>query len=391
MSTFTPKNAIVCLAIATASIVASAQAPQLRLLSTAWSPFTNEPERPRFALDLVEAALKRMGVSSQTTIVDAARFTPLLLKGDYDGSAAVWKDADRERDLLFSQPYLENRLILVARSGADVSARTLANLKGKRVAVVEGYWSSDTIDTSGASLVRSKSEEDSLRLLLTAAADYTLMDELVVNYIVDNYATEARAKLRFGARPLLIRPLYFAVRRDRLDAKSLVGRFNTQLRAMITDRTYHQLLHVDWITTDVDGDGIPEYVPSSDRSGPVEPARSYNLFSTDLTVPQTAATPKRYFFGGAIYNGWSSVPDQVQGGGHPPAGSESAGGENLHIHLVADSTRALVTPLLMLPTLRELAWARRCPHVLLKTSAACPERVTMLRVGTSRRVRWPRG
>ena len=124
--------------------------PQLRLVSTAWSPFTNEPGRPRFALDLVEAALKRMGVSSQTTIVEAARFTPLLLEGTYDGSAAVWKDAERERELLFSQPYLENRLILVARSGGDVSAKTLADLKGKRIAIVEGYSYSDTIDTSGA-------------------------------------------------------------------------------------------------------------------------------------------------------------------------------------------------------------------------------------------------
>ncbi len=310
MSTLTPKTGFVLLAIATASIVASAQTTQLRLVSTAWSPFTNEPGRPRFALDLVEAALTRMGVSSQTTIVEAARFTSLVTEGNYDGSAAVWKDAERERELLFSQPYLENRLILVARRGGDVSARTLADLKGKRIAIVEGYSYSDTIDTSGASLVGSKSEEDSLRLLLTAAADYTLMDELVVNYIVDNYATEARAKLQFGTHPLLIRPLYFAVRLDRVDAKSLVNRFNTQLHAMITDRTYHRLLHVDWITTDVDGDGIPEIVPSSDRSGPVEPARSYNLFSTDLTVPQTA--PKRYFFGGAIYNGWSSVPDQFK-------------------------------------------------------------------------------
>ena len=311
MSTFRPKIGVVCLAIATASIVASAQT-QLRLVSTAWSPFTNEPGRPRFALDLVEAALKRMGVSSQTTIVEAARFTPLVLEGTYDGSAAVWKDAEREKELLFSQPYLENRLILVARSGGDVSATTLAALKGKRIAIVEGYSYSDSIDSSGAMLVRSKSEEDSLRLLLTGAADYTLMDELVVNYIVDNYATEARTKLQFGVRPLLIRPLYFAMRLDRLDAKSLIDRFNTQLRAMITDRTYHRLLQVDWITTDVDGDGIPEYVPATDRSGPVEPARSYNLFSTDLTVPPTAPTSKRYFFGGAIYNGWSSVPDQFK-------------------------------------------------------------------------------
>ena len=32
---------------------------------------------------------------------------------------------------------------------------------------------------------------------------------------------------------------------------------------MIADRTYHRLLHVDWILADVDGDGVLEYVPQA--------------------------------------------------------------------------------------------------------------------------------
>ena len=160
--------------------------------------------------------------------------------------------------------------------------------------------------------MRSNGEEDSLRLLLNGEVDFTLMDELVVNYIVDHHATEARDRLQFGAKPLLMRPLHFVVRRDRIDAQSIVNRFNAQLRVMITDRTYHRLLHVAWIRTDLDGDGVPEYVPQSDRSGPAEPARSYDLFSTAQPPPDPATTPKRYFFGGAIYNGWSSVPDRYK-------------------------------------------------------------------------------
>ena len=30
---------------------------------------------------------------------------------------------------------------------------------------------------------------------------------------------------------------------------------------MVADRTYHRLLMLDWIRTDVDGDGLGEYVP----------------------------------------------------------------------------------------------------------------------------------
>ena len=214
---------------------------------------------------------------------------PSLLSGKFDGSAAAWKDAERERTLLFSQPYLENRLILVARRGGDVSAATLADLKGKRIAIVEGYSYGEAIELSGPAFVRSRTEEDSLKLLLDGEVDYTLMDELVVQYIVSNYAEEARTRLQLGSTPLVTRQLYLAVRRTLPDAESIVNRFNAQLRGMIADHTYHRLLHLDWIRADIDGDGVPEFVPQSDRPGAVEPKRAYSLIFTE---PSAMPTPK---------------------------------------------------------------------------------------------------
>jgi polar amino acid transport system substrate-binding protein len=284
----------------------------LRLVSTIWPPFTNQPSQPRFALDLVEEAARRIGLTTHTFFVEAAKFTPSLLTGPFDGSGAVWKDAERERVLLFSRPYLENRLILVARRGGDVSAKTLAELKGKRIAIVEGYSYGDTIDTAGPTFVRSRSEEDSLELLLKSAVDYTLMDEIVVEYIVDHHPEEARTRLQFGARPLITRELFFAVRRSLPDAQSIVDRFNAELRKMITDHTYHKLLHVAWISVDVDGDGQLEYVPESDKAGPKPPERAYLLFSSDKPPSRASEPPRRFMFGGNIYTDWASVPNQFR-------------------------------------------------------------------------------
>ena len=293
-------------------VLVSAQANQLRLVSTAWPPFTNAAGQPRFALDLVEAAFSRIGLSANTTIVDAGQFTASLLNGPYDGSAAAWKDAERERVLLFSQPYLENRLILVARRGGDVSAASLAALKGKRIAIVEGYSYGDAVDNAGPVFVRSRSEEDSLKRLLASEVDYSLMDDLVVQYIVSNYATEARTRLQVGTTPLVTRALYLAVRRTRPDAESIINRFNSQLRSMVADRTYHRLLHVDWIRADIDGDGIAENVPQSDQGGRLEPSRSYALFSSEQPTSPSITTPQRFYFGGTTYNSWAAVPDRYK-------------------------------------------------------------------------------
>jgi polar amino acid transport system substrate-binding protein len=294
-------------------LVVSAQTAPLAFISTEWPPFTNAGQ-PRFALDLVEAALGRFGITSKTTIVSAAQFTPSLLSGRYDGSAAAWKDAQRERALIFSQPYLENRLVLIGRHGANVSAKTLGELKGKRVAIVEGYAYGDTVDASGPVFVRSTSEEDSLTRLLSSSVEYTLMDELVVQNIVSNYPKEAAARLQIGTTPLVRRELYLAIRRSRPDAQSIIDRFNAQLRGMIADGTYHRLLHVDWIRADVTGDGVPEYVAGTTKAGPAEPKaqQSYTLFSA--SAPTLTPTDRKtgFYIGGNIYSDWASVPQNYK-------------------------------------------------------------------------------
>jgi polar amino acid transport system substrate-binding protein len=301
----------VLLALAALSFTVFAQTTELRLVSTAWSPFTNAPGQPRFALDLVDAALGRIGIRASVTIVGPEQFTTAMFSEQYAGSAAAWKDAERERALLFSEPYLENRLILVARRDGDVSAASLARLEGKRIAIVGGYSYGDAIDLSGPTFVRSRTEEDSLRLLLDGKVDYTLMDELVVEYILSHYAKEARTRLRVGSTPLLTRPLYLAVRRAVPDAESIVKRFNEQLKGMIADGTYHRLLRLDWIQADVDGDGVPEYVPRSNRTGASAPTRAYSLFSAPPAA-QPKSTTQRFMVGGSVYDGWTKVPDRYK-------------------------------------------------------------------------------
>lgn len=300
------------LALAALTLAVSAQTKSLRLVSTAWPPFTNVEGQSRFALELVEAGLTRIGLTATTTLVEAALYTPAVLTGPYDGSAAAWRDPEREKALIFSQPYLENRLILVARRGNNVSGLTLAALKGRRIAIVEGYAYGPEVDNAGPTYMRSRSEDDSLQMLLDSRVDFALMDDLVVQYLVAAYPEQARTRLQIGGTPLVTRPLHLAIRRSVPDAASIIDRFNAQLRAMISDHTYHRLLHVQWIRADVDGDGIPEYVAESDKVGKTQPQNAYNLFSQQALAAQVQKEQERYAFGGAVYNGWSSVPDRYK-------------------------------------------------------------------------------
>jgi ABC-type amino acid transport substrate-binding protein len=149
----------------------------------------------------VEAALSRIGLSAKTAIVDAGQFTPSLHQPVRRQRGRV--EGPRARACCSSPVW---RIGSCSSHGeADIVAKALADLKGKRVAIVEGYSYGDTIDAAGPAFVRSRSEEDSLARLLNGGVDYTLMDELVVQYIVLNYPKESGATLQIGSRPLLSR------------------------------------------------------------------------------------------------------------------------------------------------------------------------------------------
>ena len=124
-----------------------------------------------------------------------------------------------------------------------------------------------------------------------------------------------------GTAPLITRPLYLAISSSRPDAQAIINRFNGQLRGMIADRTYHRLLHVEWIRADVDGDGTAELIPQSDRVGTSEPQRAYAVLSANsgrgLAIPgattATTTTEKPGFYiGGNIYRDWASVPESYR-------------------------------------------------------------------------------
>ena len=97
--------------------VCSEEMPKLHLASDTWPPFTDAAGETRLAIDLVSAALERAGIRADTTIVEWTDVTAGIRDGRFDGSAAMWRSPERDEYLLFSEPYLENRLVLVGKKG----------------------------------------------------------------------------------------------------------------------------------------------------------------------------------------------------------------------------------------------------------------------------------
>jgi polar amino acid transport system substrate-binding protein len=308
------------LAMVYGAVALAAPPPPLRLVSDVWPPFTDREGQPRQAIDLVKAALLRGGVQSRFTILRWTDAVNALEQGKADGSAAMWKSPEREKYLLFSKPYLENRLLLVARKGEDVSHVKVRDLAGKRLALTKGYAYGDEITrAANVQLVVRDSDAACLRAVLANEADYVLLDELLVRQLFDFNVKKAEALIVAGKTPIVRYPLYFALRKDYPGAVEIIEAFDRNVRAMMADGTYNTVLRVSWIRHDVNGDGIPEYVGSkkSTQKTGADPATnplSYPIFYSE-PGPPTMSRQTGYVVDGKSYNNWGDTATNLNRAG----------------------------------------------------------------------------
>lgn len=279
----------------------------LALASSVWAPYTDVPGKPHLALDLVHQALARANVAHQTSIVDFGDAIEGIQQGRFDGSEALWRTPEREKFILYSEPYLENRLMLVGRLGADVSAERFEDLKGKKVGIVDNYGYGPEIEGApGVDFQRGPDDEANLRKLLRGELDYVLLDELLVHHLFTSEAKKAELLLVTGTTPLLRRPLHFGLRRDLPTAPEIIARFNQAILGLSQDGTYNRILGVRWIATDIDGDGELELVASGRALGSEPPLRSYQVASG-----KRSGAP-RFVIEGRAYESWQAIPDNYK-------------------------------------------------------------------------------
>ena len=182
------------------------------------------------------------------------------------------------------------------------------------------------------------SEEDSLTRLLNGSVDYTLMDDLVVQYIVSNYPKESETKLQIGVTPLINRGLYLALRRTRPDAESIIKGFNAQLKGMIADGTYHRLLHVDWIQADLNGDGKSRQ-RAAEQQGRYLGAPARLLAVLEYADGVSVNHQARFLYRRQYLQRLGERARQLQGNQLAAAGSTTVLGNHLQVHVLIDYHR----------------------------------------------------
>jgi hypothetical protein len=106
----------------------------------------------------------------------------------------------------------------------------------------------------------------------------------------------------------MIQPLHLAILKNMPNAQKIIEDFNSNINTMMSDGTYNKILELNWIQSDVDGDGVLELVLHGDSAGREAPASYYKLMTETAMTEST----ERYYINGEVYDGWQVVPTKYK-------------------------------------------------------------------------------
>jgi polar amino acid transport system substrate-binding protein len=244
-----PLKKLILTVLATSLISVAAYANDPLLLGNdSWPPFIIDGPDKGTSEKLVCEALERSGRSCTVKVGDWDVILDEARVGAIDGIAAAWKNAYREKFLLFSEPYLTNRIVPVTRKNHSSVIESVNDLAGMRVALVTDYAYGDEISSMSSSMeiIHTRNTLEALRKVHRGEADAALVDEMVVRDVLARVVIE---NLSVSSTVLAFRDLHFAVSRQNPMAEAIIDDFQRTYELMLADGTVNEILDVDWLAT----------------------------------------------------------------------------------------------------------------------------------------------
>ncbi len=233
--------------------LAMAHGPTLRLATGELPPYATQ-ERPDqgIALDLVRNAFVFAGMEVDFTFKPWTRSLEEARAGKWDATAYWGRNPERDKGFLISDNVLTEQWVLVYRQAAFPNHvfdwKTLADLKGLRIGIVQSYtytpefWA---LQKSGV-LNTSVAQDDlaNLRLLVSGRLDVVPMERNVACYLMQHHFQDQEVQdLRAHPRPFVPRFTTHVMFSDKLpESAARLRAFNQGLRALKRTTTYAEKL-----------------------------------------------------------------------------------------------------------------------------------------------------
>lgn len=300
-------------------LLANANANESRVNATLGAaPFetyvSNDGEPARLNA-IVSEAFDSTDLDIQLHVMRDAFLGSALLTGKIDGEFAYVNLGEDNNQFILSDIYLPLYLYTVSKRD-NVSHITLfPHLKDNRVAIENRFANTPELRIlKEVKWSRNPSTFDAFRQLADERAPYLITSQLLAQEFNTLLADTKGARIYVSQKPLVVSGFRLAINKNVDNAKRIIEAFNAAINTMQNDGRFNKLLARPWLTKDVDGDGIADFIGSASTTH--KSHTTHNAYSLD---GKPTATGSRYFIDDRPYTSLSDALKALPGEDDMPA------------------------------------------------------------------------
>lgn len=211
--------------------VTAAAQDTVRLMANTSPPYSDKklPEQG-LAPEIVKHVFSGTLYKPDITIDNWSRAVEGASLGVYDGLAAAWYSEARNQDLLFSEPYLASKLIILKLRSNPRQYSALQDLEGGRLGVRVDYaYGVDFDAIPDLTLVQENHLIQNLLKLLSGSVDFVIGDRRTIIMQLNEYLSDKMTKFQVLDLPLPQVQRHVAISRERADHEKVIAAFNASL------------------------------------------------------------------------------------------------------------------------------------------------------------------
>lgn len=234
---------LLALALITTVPLAFADDP-VKMMTNTWAPYVSQelPDQG-LAVELVTHIFRRAGYAVDNTIESWPQAMEGVQIGLHDVLGAAWRDDVRDREFIYSEPYLMNELIVVKRRAMEGRFYSIGAMENSRVGLSTDYsYGTDFTEIPGIEIVYEKHIIQNLTNLLDEKVDFVVGDRRVIALQLEQHLKDRRHEIEVISVSLPPRALYVAGSRASERPAKLVKEFNAALIEVKRDGSFQKII-----------------------------------------------------------------------------------------------------------------------------------------------------
>ncbi|MEW9798814.1 substrate-binding periplasmic protein [Alteromonas sp. CYL-A6] len=298
----------------------SLNAKPVVLAAAPFATYVDDEGEPARLNALVTEAFRRMGQDVQLDVMRQAFLGSALLSQKADGEFASIDLGDVSDTVYYSQTYLPVYLYVASKRQDVTDMRLVPHLSDARIAIENRFANTPRFRLiKDVKWSRNPSTFDTFRQVADDRAPYLLSSRLLIDEFNRLLAADNEELLMLSGAPLVIAGIRLSVRKTLPDAGALLDSFDKTIAAMQQDGTYNKLLALNWLTKDITGDGVADYITSTALPHTsLDSAVLGFAYPLDATKPSVDAV---FVVDGDILPDWEAVRQRLTAAGEPSASS----------------------------------------------------------------------